>query len=44
MAKQIAAKDTSMMPLMVAGLFYYLFNLLVAFVMERIEKSMSYYR
>ena len=44
MAKQIAAKDTSMMPLMAAGLFYYLFNLLVAFVMERIEKSMSYYR
>ena len=44
MAKQIAAKDTSMMPLMVAGLFYYVFNLLVAFVMERIEKSMSYYR
>lgn len=44
LAKQIAAKDTSMVPLMVAGLFYYLFNLVVAFVMERIEKSMSYYR
>lgn len=44
MAKQIAAKDTSMIPLMVAGLFYYIFNLLVAAVMERIEKSMSYYR
>jgi len=44
MAKQIAAKDTSMIPLMVAGLFYYLFNLLVAFVMEQIEKGMSYYR
>lgn len=44
MAKQIAAKDTSMMPLMVAGVFYYIFNLAVAFVMERIEKSMSYYR
>lgn len=44
LAKQIAAKDTSMVPLMVAGLFYYLFNLVVAFVMEQIEKSMSYYR
>lgn len=44
LAKQIAAKDTSMAPLMAAGLFYYLFNLAVAFVMERIEKSMSYYR
>ncbi len=44
MAKQIAAKETSMMPLMAAGLFYYIFNLVVAFVMERIEKAMNYYR
>ena len=44
MAKQIAAKETSMVPLMAAGLFYYIFNFLVAFVMERIEKSMNYYR
>ena len=44
MAKQIAAKETSIMPLMVAGLFYYIFNLIVAFVMERIEKAMNYYR
>lgn len=43
-AKQIAAKDTSMMPLMAAGVFYYIFNFLVAFVMERIEKSMGYYK
>ena len=44
MAKQIAAKETSIVPLMAAGLFYYIFNFLVAFVMERIEKSMNYYR
>lgn len=44
MAKQIAAKDTSMVPLMAAGLFYYIFNLVVAFVMERIEKALNYYR
>ena len=44
MAKQIAAKETNMVPLMAAGLFYYIFNFLVAFVMERIEKSMNYYR
>ena len=44
MAKQIAAKETSMMPLMAAGLFYYIFNLLVAFVMERVEKALNYYR
>jgi polar amino acid transport system permease protein len=44
MAKQIAAKDTSMMPLMAAGVFYYIFNFVVAFAMERIEKAMDYYR
>lgn len=43
-AKQIAAAEASIMPLMVAGVFYYVFNLLVAAVMERIEKSMDYYR
>ncbi|MGN1180208.1 MAG: amino acid ABC transporter permease [Suilimivivens sp.] len=44
MAKQIAAKETSIMPLMVAGVFYYVFNLLVAAFMERLEKAMNYYR
>lgn len=44
MAKQIAAKDTTILPLMVAGLFYYFFNLLVAGIMERIEKALNYYR
>lgn len=44
MAKQIAAKETSIMPLMIAGVFYYLFNLIVETVMERIEKSLNYYK
>lgn len=44
MAKQIAAKDTTILPLMVAGLFYYLFNLVVAGIMERLEKTLNYYR
>ena len=44
MAKQIAAKETSIMPIMIAGVFYYLFNLIVATVMERIEKSLNYYK
>ena len=44
MAKQIAAKETSIMPLMIAGVFYYLFNPIVATVMERIEKSLNYYK
>lgn len=43
-AKQIAAKETSMLPLMAAGLFYYIFNLLVAFVMEYVEKRLNYYK
>ena len=43
-AKQIAAKETSVMPLMAAGVFYYIFNLAVAFGMEYIEKKMNYYR
>ena len=33
-----------MIPFVVAAVFYYIFNLLVAFTMERIEKKMSYYR
>jgi len=43
-AKQISAKEANVMPLMVAGLFYFVFNYVVAFVMERIEKKLSYYR
>lgn len=43
-AKQIAAAQTSMIPLAAAGLFYYIFNLLVAVVMEWVEKKLSYYR
>ena len=44
LAKQIASAETSIMPLMVAGLFYYIFNLIVAAVMNQLEKSMNYYR
>lgn len=43
-AKQIAAAQTTMMPLFVAGLFYYIFNLIVAVWMEYLEKRMSYYQ
>ena len=43
-AKQIAAKEATIMPLMIAGVFYYIFNLLVAFVMEKIEKAYAYYK
>ncbi|MBR6485596.1 MAG: amino acid ABC transporter permease [Lachnospiraceae bacterium] len=42
-AKQIAAKEASVGPLMVAGAFYFVFNFVVAFVMDRIEKKLNYY-
>lgn len=44
LAKQIAAANTSILPLFVAGVFYYVFNFLVAFIMERIEKRLDYYK
>lgn len=44
LAKQIAAANASIMPLFVAGVFYYIFNFVVAWVMETIEKKMRYYK
>ena len=43
-AKQIGAAETSIMPLMAAGIFYYIFNFVVATIMEKLEKKFSYYR
>lgn len=43
-AKALASSQTSMMPFVAAGLFYYIFNLLVAVLMERAEKKLSYYQ
>lgn len=43
-AKQVAAAKTTIMPLFIAGVFYYIFNFIVAFIMERIEKKMNYFR
>ena len=43
-AKALASSQTSMVPFVAAGLFYYIFNLLVAMVMEQIEKKASYYQ
>ena len=42
-AKQIAAADASIAALLVAGIFYYVFNVLVAFVMARVENKLDYY-
>lgn len=43
-AKQIAAAQTTMMPFVIAAVFYYVFNLVVASVMEHLEKRLGYYR
>jgi His/Glu/Gln/Arg/opine family amino acid ABC transporter permease subunit len=43
LAKQIAASQTSFTPFIIAGVFYFVANYAVAFVMERIEKALDYY-
>ena len=43
-AKQIAAAQTSVAAFIAAGVFYYVFNLIVAVGMEAIEKKLNYYR
>lgn len=43
-AKALAASQTNMIPFVAAGLFYYIFNLVVAVGMEWVEKKMDYYR
>lgn len=43
-AKALASSQTSLVPFVAAGLFYYVFNLIVAVGMEYIEKRMNYYQ
>lgn len=43
-AKQLASGTASLMPYVIAGTFYYIFNFVVAFGMERLEKHFDYYR
>ena len=43
-AKQIAAAKTTIMPLFVAGVFYFIFYAVVAYAMERIERGLAYYQ
>ncbi len=42
--KQIANSQTSFMPFLIAGVFYFLFNAIVGWVMGRFEKRLSYYK
>lgn len=43
-AKALASAQTSMQPFVAAALFYYIFNFIVAFTMDTVEKKMNYYR
>ena len=43
-AKAIAANQKTMTAFIAAAIFYYVFNLLVAFIMEKVEKKLAYYR
>ena len=42
-AKQLSSANTTMTPLVAAGVFYYLFNFIVTWTMERLEKRLGYY-
>ncbi|MBR3159972.1 MAG: amino acid ABC transporter permease [Atopobiaceae bacterium] len=44
LAKQISASQASFTPFIIAGIFYFVANYVVAFIMKRIEKSMDYYK
>lgn len=43
-AKVIASAKTTIEPLVIAGIIYYIFNFVVAYAMERLEKHFAYYR
>lgn len=42
--KQLVASQSSVVPFIVAGIFYYIFNLIVAVFFDYLEKKMDYYR
>ena len=43
-AKALSSSQSSMFPLIMAGVLYYMFNFVVAFIMEQMEKKMAYYQ
>ena len=43
-AKQVAAAQSNIMPLFIAGVFYYIFNLVVAGIMGKVEQKLEYYQ
>ena len=43
-AKKIASSQSILTPFVVAGVFYYVFNFIMAMIMERCERSLEYYK
>ena len=44
MAKKIASSQSTLMPFVVAGIVYYVLNIIVAFAMEQCERKLNYFR
>lgn len=42
-AKALAAREVSMVPYILAGLVYWVFNLIVEMILNRVEKKLDYY-
>ena len=42
-AKALAASQVSMVPYLIAGAIYWVFNLVVEMVLTRVEKKLNYY-
>ena len=43
-ARALASAQVSVLPFMVAGVFYYIMNYVVAWIMEMFEKRLNYYK
>lgn len=43
-AKELANRDSNMMSFVAVGIFYFVFNYLVSFIMNKVEIKYSYYR
>ena len=44
MAQKQASYKTSIMPIVVAGLFYYIMNLVMSVMFSKVEKKLDYYK
>lgn len=44
LAEKISTSQKTMLPFLIAAVFYYVFNYAVAYVLERAERALDYYR